>query len=110
MGFLLPKLIEECLKNRHELTLSQQDNSILFNINTGTKSDISIEVADNGYFIHTRYNKPEFVKEEDLSYFDLLWRVKDSMCGKDFVNQSWMDKMVEYGVMKKNVTTILTYS
>lgn len=110
MGLLLPKLIEDCVKNGHELTLSQKDNKILFDIHTGTKSEISIEVSENGYFLHTRYNQPEFVKEDEFNYIDLLWRVKDSMYGRDYIDQTWADKMVEHDVMKKTVITTVTYS
>lgn len=111
---MMHPLVEYLVKKGILVTIGfEQEMGVFFDLNTEMKSGTKLVFVENGYTIHTRYDKPEFVAvdKDNLSdaFNDLCWRVKDCMCGRDFMSERWEKVLLEEGVLKKEVTTTTKY-
>lgn len=110
---MLHSLVEHIVKKGIPVTIGfEKEMGVFFDINTEMKSGAKLVFVENGYTIHTRYDKPEFVAVDkdnlDDAFSDLCWRVKDCMCGRDFLSEHWERVLLEGNYLKKEVTTKTT--
>ena len=101
-------IIDYLLDNNISITLSKDSKGVRwYDLNTQMKSDLKIAFFDDQQHFEGRYNNGTF---DDLQ--ELLFEVKDCMCGRDFASCEWIDLLVKLKVLvvKTTVTTKTTYS
>jgi len=103
-------IIDYLLDNSISITLSKDSKGVRwYDLNTQMKSDLKITFFGNEMHFEGRYNSGTF---DDLQ--ELLYKVKDCMCGRDFASCFWIDLLVKQNVLVKTTvtttTTTTTYS
>ena len=108
MLFLSEKGIDITLTTKHFYNHDTEEstNFILFDLNSGAKSDFSVLIPEtNTLTIKARYNVDhvfEITDNVDDYIHELLLFFRDNIMyypNKDFCNCNWYDLMKEYGVI-----------
>ena len=100
------ELISEMVKNDIAVMIFNDHGTVTYDIGTGAKSHLYIVNVDNDKIIlKTRYNEPENLHlsifldpSEALEY--LTRKVKDTMCGREYVSSNWLQLMIKFGLAK----------
>lgn len=105
---LLQELILELVKNGIEVTLEWDKTRevVIHNLNTGMKSHCHLVEIDGKIIAEMRYDKSSVVEDYD----EILWIVKNCMCGRDYLSGNWLTLLLKEGVIKANTTTQTNYS
>ena len=101
-------IIDYLLDNSISITISKDNKGVRwYDLNTQMKSDLEIASFEDQLHFKGRYSSGTF---DDLH--ELLYKVKDCMCGRDFASCSWIDLLVKHNVIniKTTVKTTTTYS
>ena len=100
-------IIDYLLDNNIGITLSKDTKGTRwYDLNTQMKSGLKIALFEGKMHFEGRYNSGTF---DDLQ--ELLYKVKDCMCGRDFGSCFWIDLLVKQGVLSvKTTVTTTTYS
>lgn len=103
----LQELILELVKNGIEITLEWDKTRelVVHNLNTGMKSHCHLVEKDGKVMAEMRYDKTAVVEDYD----DVLWVVKNCMCGRDYLSGSWLALLLKEGVIKAVTTTETNY-
>jgi hypothetical protein len=106
---MIPSLIKEIVENGIEVTIKEFKGSIVYDVNTGAKSQLYLEQAENGdWTAYMRYDETE-VLYDPVEFIDICYLVKRCMHGRDYCNPIWVKAMKEEGVIKEIVETKITY-
>lgn len=103
----IPSLIKYIMRKGIEVKLELLGDRILYDVDTQAKSHLYLEyIPESDTF--TGYGRYDMVERGIDSIDSLIMAVKDCMHGRDFVNSTWVDIMVERGFATKKVKTIET--
>lgn len=110
-----PPHIEDLVKQGIEITVKFSDDyGIYFDLNTRTKSHVHLVYNEKSehddripiYTAYMRYDKEDGIRD----YSDILYCVKYSMCGRDFIAPEWEEILVKEEILKVKYTTTKSYS
>lgn len=86
----IPELILQAIQKGVDITLSMRsEGTIVYNLNTETKSHIHAVVQDDSLLLALRYNEQMVVSTWD----ELLDAVEHAKHGRDYINYTW-DKIL----------------
>lgn len=89
MEQVLNEIIQKLLKQGLEISMSWDEvqQTVMFDLNTQMKSHCYVRyLKDTDQIVaEGRYGKEEVIE----NYQDLLSFVKECMCGRDFMNNTW---------------------
>jgi len=100
-------IIDYLLDNSISITLSKDSKGVRwYDLNTQMKSDLKVSYQCGELCYEGRYN----IKGTCPNLTDLLWQLKECMCGRDFANPEMIRLLVKNGMLTVNTTTTTTYS
>ena len=105
LEFNLKNIIELLIHNGIEITIKLHDDVIVYDVNTGAKSNLYLEEKDGVFYAHTRYNQPKIIE----TFTDLFYEVKDCMYGRDYINTNWVKLLVKECIMERIETVSVSY-
>jgi hypothetical protein len=103
--FNLKNIIELLINNGIEITIKLHNDVVVYDVNTGAKSNLYLEEKDGVIYAHTGYNPPKIIE----GFSDLFYDVKDCMCRRDSINENWAKLLVKKDIMKRIETTSVKY-
>lgn len=113
------QIIEYLVNKGIDITISKsKDYGVYYDLNTGMKSHCHLVFKGDYIHIHKRYgdvtsivtSMEDFEFQLDNIINEICWEVKDCLCGRDYMSSYWADLLVELGLLKKHVETVVTYS
>jgi len=107
MNTLMNGIINTLLEEGISITLLKENGVIKYDLNTGMKSHLIISESSFGLIkCEGRYDHVAFVE----SYMELLREVKNCMQGQDYLNFYWEKLLSKEGLLKKTITTQVSYA
>lgn len=86
-------LLEDAMNYGVEVTVTlNTEGQLVHNLNTGAKSSAELVEVDGVIWAYGRYGTNEVI--EDIP--DLYSFVDNCKCGRDYMNQSWVDVIREF--------------
>lgn len=115
---ILGKAIDLIVKAGVQVTLvyDTTEHKTYLNLNTETKSHLHLYVdSDDTVTFKMRYGAVETFNLSDYTdEHELLeaigYLVKSCMHGRDYINHSWAELMVNLGILKVNKTVTVSYT
>lgn len=97
------KLIQALALKGHMITVQSKNGKMFYDMNTGAKSHLHVyaEEQSGKLLWEARYDQSgEMELSDDVEQMvDDITSIVHSkcMCGRDFVNSSWLERFIEYG-------------
>lgn len=100
-------IVESLVKEGIEVTLQWDEDkkAIRYDLNTGMKSHCHLVEVNDTVIAEMRYGKTAIIED----YQDVLSEVKGCMCGRDYLNSSWLTLLLREGLMRSETKTQTTY-
>ena len=102
----MDNLIEEMVNSGISVTIEKGTEGIYYDVNTEAKSYLHLYPQGGGvYTAKMRYDREETIEDFD----DLCLAVKSCLHGRDYMNQCWLDVLVQEGYLERVVETKVSY-
>jgi hypothetical protein len=104
------EMIDKMLDNGIEITLKKENGVVWYDLNTGAKSHLWVAKSPNPGGDETAISQGRYGHKGSINtWSDLMWEVKDCLCGRDYMATNWEGLLAKEGILKVHTKTTTTY-